>query len=301
MTEILHGRAIADSIKADVAALARELSESGIDPRLAIVLIGDDPASRIYTASIEKSAARAGITVTVVEPAASAGVDGVAAALRDLDRDPEVHGIIVQQPLPAEIPAAVIEEVSPEKDVDGSTTRSAGLLAVGRPAFAPCTAGAVVEMLVRSGVKTSGRHVVIVGRSPVVGRPLALLLLRKEDAGNATVTVCHSRTVDLERHTRSADILVAAMGRPEAIRGHMVGEGAVVVDVGVNRVEDAGAPKGYRIVGDVAFDEVVGKAAAITQVPGGVGTLTTALLLLHTVRAAGAQSGRGDGGGGRLG
>jgi len=296
VAEILRGKPIADGIKAEAASLAAELSASGVEPRLAVVLVGDDPASGIYTDSIVRAGARVGVSVSVSTPPASAGE--VAGALSGLSGDPAVHGVILQQPLPEGVPADVVEELSPAKDVDGSTTRSAGLLAVGRPAFAPCTAAAVVEMLARSGIGVAGRHVVIVGRSPVVGRPLALLLLRKGGGGNATVTVCHSRTPDLGRHTRGADILVAAMGRPEAIRADMVGEGAVVVDVGVNRIDDPGASKGYRVVGDVAFDEVEGKVSAITPVPGGVGSLTTALLLLHTVRAAAAQSGDADGGGG---
>jgi methylenetetrahydrofolate dehydrogenase (NADP+)/methenyltetrahydrofolate cyclohydrolase len=188
---------------------------------------------------------------------------------------------------------SVVFGFPPRKDVDCAAASSLGLLARGAGVFAPCTALAVVETLAAAGVPVAGAHVVIVGRSAVVGRPLALLLLRKGDRGNATVTVCHTGTPDLAAHTLSADVLVAAMGRPEAIRGDMVREGAVVVDVGVNRVEDPAAERGYRVVGDVAFDEVLGRAAVATPVPGGVGALTTAILLRSAVRAAEERGGGG--------
>ena len=295
MTRILKGRPIADEMKREAAGRAAALRGAGLAPGLAVLMVGGDPASKIYTSSIEKAGGDVGVAVRVVELPETAADEDVAGALRTLDADPGVHGVIVQQPLPRGISPEVVEELSPAKDVDGSTTRSAGLLAVGRPAFAPCTASAVVELLRRSEIGTSGRHVVIVGRSPVVGRPLAQLLLRKGNDGDATVTVCHSRTEDLARHTLSADILVAAMGRREAIRGDMIREGAVVVDVGVNRVEDPEAPKGRRVVGDVAFDEACERASAITPVPGGVGSLTTALLLSNVVRAAGKDTEREGG------
>ncbi|MFH1866336.1 MAG: bifunctional 5,10-methylenetetrahydrofolate dehydrogenase/5,10-methenyltetrahydrofolate cyclohydrolase [Candidatus Eisenbacteria bacterium] len=282
-TTLLKGKPIAVGIREDVARRAAALP---VPPTLAIVLVGHDPASAYYTASIERAAARVGVETRLVELAASDGTAGVAAAIRSLSADASVHGIIVQQPLPGGIAPGVVEEIRPAKDVDCATTYSMGLLMTGHETFAPCTALAVLEMLDGHGVAVPGRHVVIVGRSTVVGKPLANLLLRKSKRGNATVTVCHTGTTDLAGHTRRADIVVAAMGRPGAIRGDMISEGAVVVDVGVNQIDDPGSEKGHRLVGDVAFDEMTGLASAVTPVPGGVGTLTTALLLRSVVVAA---------------
>jgi methylenetetrahydrofolate dehydrogenase (NADP+)/methenyltetrahydrofolate cyclohydrolase len=256
-----------------------------------VLCVGDDPASKIYSANIERAGGGAGIAVEVVGFSADAGTALVGGALRDLADDPRVDGIIVQQPLPGSVSPSVVDGIPPAKDVDCAAAASLGLLARGgAEAFAPCTALAVIEALAAAGVPIGGAHVVIVGRSAVVGRPLALLLLRKCERGNATVTVCHTGTPDLARHTLMADILVAAMGRPEAIRGSMVREGAVVVDVGVNRVDDPGAERGFRVVGDVAFGEMIGRAAVVTPVPGGVGALTPAILLRNTVLAAEARA-----------
>ena len=285
-TRVLDGKPMSAAIREDVANRASALRESGHGVSLAVVLVGDDAASRIYSESICKGAGKLGIEARPVELSTDAGADHVARSIRALSEDPEISAIIVQQPLPRGIPSSIVEEVPPEKDVDGATVRNMGLLFSGREAFAPATALAVVETLSRSEIPVSGRHVVIAGRSTVVGRPLAALLLRKSDRGNATVTVCHTGTPDLSVHTRSADIVVAAMGSPEAIKGEMVREGSVVIDVGVNRIEDPASEKGYRIAGDVAFDEMLGKAAAVTPVPGGVGRLTTAILLRSAVEAA---------------
>lgn len=285
-TSVLDGKLIAAAVREEIAQRAAALSGLGENARLAVVLVGDDPGSRIYSESIRKAGGQLGIEVDLIELSAGDGERGVADAIAALSDDERVSGIIVQQPLPAGVPGSVVERVAPEKDVDGATTLSMGLLAAGRECFAPATPLGVMETLARSGIDVSGKHVVIVGRSTVVGRPLASLLLRKAEGGNATVTVCHSRTRDLAAHTRAADIVVAAMGRPGAITGDMIREGAVVVDVGVNRIEDPDSKKGYRIVGDAAFDEMLGRAAAITPVPGGVGRLTTALLLRNTVEAA---------------
>jgi methylenetetrahydrofolate dehydrogenase (NADP+)/methenyltetrahydrofolate cyclohydrolase len=284
-TRILKGKPIAAAIREDVAERAAALSARGLPPALSILMVGDDPGSAIYSQSLIKAAGKVGIGADLVTVEAAAGAGEVARAIRRLDDDHAVTGVIVQQPLPKGIPSSVIEELSPAKDVDCATTRSLGLLMAGRESFAPATALAVIEILVASGIPIAGRNVVIVGRSTVVGRPLASLLLRKSDLGNATVTVCHTGTRDIAAHTRGADIVVAAMGVPEAIRGDMVADGAVVVDVGTNRLDDPSSEKGYRIVGDVAFDEVLGRAAAVTPVPGGVGSLTTALLLRNTVEA----------------
>lgn len=282
-TVLLKGKAVAGGIREDVARRAADLP---FDPTLAIVLVGDDPASAYYSASIGRAATKVGVATRLVELDSSEGTERVAAAIRELSRDDSVHGVIVQQPLPGGILQQVVEEVTAEKDVDCATTCSLGLLMTGRETFAPCTALAVVEMLHGHDIALPGKHVVIVGRSAVVGKPLASLLLRKSERGNATVTVCHTGTSDLALHTRRADILVAAMGRPEAIKGDMVSEGVVVVDVGVNQIDDPESEKGYRLVGDVAFDEMIGVASAVTPVPGGVGTLTTALLLRSVVVAA---------------
>ena len=282
-TVLLKGKPVAIGIRKDAARHAAALP---FDPTLAIVLVGDDPASAYYSASIERAAGKVGVVTRLVELDTSIGAEGVARAILELSHDASVDGIIVQQPLPHGIPPAVVEQILPGKDVDCATTYSLGLLMTGRETFAPCTALAVLEMLHGHGIAVSGRHVVIVGRSTVVGKPLANLLLRKSERGNATVTVCHTGTSDLALHTRQADILVAAMGRPGAIRGDMVSEGAVVIDVGVNQVDDPDSEKGYSLVGDVAFDEMTGLASAVTPVPGGVGTLTTALLLRSVVAAA---------------
>ncbi|MBD3348484.1 MAG: bifunctional 5,10-methylene-tetrahydrofolate dehydrogenase/5,10-methylene-tetrahydrofolate cyclohydrolase [Candidatus Eisenbacteria bacterium] len=285
-TIILEGKPIAEAIRRDVAERAGALRDSGRPVALAIVLAGEDPASRIYSKSILKAADRVGVDARLVEIPADGGREDVGGSIRALSEDEDVSGIIVQQPLPDWVPATVVEEIAPWKDVDGATDASMGRLFSGRDAFAPATALGVVEMLAGSRTPIESSHVAIVGRSAVVGRPLAALLLRKCDRGNATVTVCHSRTRDLAAHTRAADVVVAAMGSPEAVRGEMVGEGAVVIDVGVNRVEDPESEKGYRIVGDVAFEEMLGRAAAVTPVPGGVGRLTTAILLRNAVVAA---------------
>ena len=282
-TALLKGKAVAGEIRQDVARRAAALP---FDPALAIVLVGNDPASAYYSASIERAATKVGVATRLVELEASDGTERVASSIRDLSRDASVHGIIVQQPLPAGILQQVVEQVAAEKDVDCATTYSLGLLMTGRETFAPCTALAVLEMLHGHDIALPGKHVVIVGRSTVVGKPLANLLLRKSERGNATVTVCHTGTSDLALHTRQADILVAAMGRPGAIRGDMISEGVVVIDVGVNQIDDPESEKGYRLVGDVAFDEMTGLASAVTPVPGGVGTLTTALLLRSVVVAA---------------
>jgi len=285
-TAILSGRPIAAAIREEVAERASALAESGTPVRLAVVLVGDDPGSRIYSGAIRKAASKVGVSADLIELSAGDGSARVAAAVADLSRDPSVSGIIVQRPLPEGLSPSVVDAIAPEKDVDGATTVSLGRIVAGRESFAPATALAVIEILERSGIPVAGKHVVIVGRSAVVGRPLACLLLRKSATGNATVTVCHTGTVELARHTLGADIVVAAMGRPEAIRREMVSEGAVVVDVGVNEVDDPGSESGRRLVGDVAFEEMLGHAGAVTPVPGGVGALTTAILLRNTVEAA---------------
>ncbi len=285
-TRILRGKPLAAAMRDEISARAARLRDAGVVPTLAVVLVGDDPASRIYSSSIQKAGAKLGVDVRLVELEACGGESEIAGRLAELGADTDVHGIIVQQPLPKGIPGSVVDAVPFAKDVDGSTAESLGRILSGREAFAPATAQAVVEVLGRAGIEVAGRHVVIVGRSTVVGKPLACLLLKKGDVGNATVTVCHTGTRDLGAMTRTADILVAAMGVPEAIRGSMLSPGVVAIDVGVNRVDDPGSEKGYRVTGDIAAEEALGVAAALTPVPGGVGTLTTTIILGNAVSAA---------------
>lgn len=282
-TRVLEGKSIAREIRKDVAARAERL---GGGVRLAVVMVGDDSASRVYSESIARASSRVGVECALEELDPEPGPEQIRRAIRGLSDDPSVSGIIVQRPLPSGIPDDVVEEIAPEKDVDCATARSFGLLMTGRELFAPCTALGVLEILSGHGIDADGANVVIVGRSAVVGKPLACLLLAKKRGRNATVTVCHTGTRDLASHTRAGDIVVAAMGRPQAIGRDMVSEGAVVVDVGINSVEDPSSEKGHRLVGDVAYDEMLGHAGAVTPVPGGVGTLTTSILLRSVVTAA---------------
>ncbi len=294
--QIISGRDIAAEIRAELKGEVEALrNERGVTPGLATVLVGEDPASQMYVGMKNKAAAEMGIhsrQLTLPAETPEAELLGVVAGL---NADPEVHGILVQLPLPGHIDEGkVIEAIDPSKDVDGFHPVSVGRLATDSGEFfAPCTPAGVVEMLVRSGHDPAGRHVVIVGRSNIVGRPLASLLLRKAPGGNATVTVCHSRTSDLGAVTRTADILVVAMGRPEMITAEMVSTGTVVIDVGTNRVDDPSREKGYRVCGDVRFDEVSEVAGAISPVPGGVGPMTITMLLANTVKSARLAAGAG--------
>lgn len=288
-TQIISGRDIADEIRAELKDQVASLkAESGVTPGLATVLVGEDPASQMYVGMKNKAAEAMGIhsrQITLSREAPEAELLGV---VEGLNSDPDIHGILVQLPLPDHIDEGrVIEAIDPSKDVDGFHPMSVGRLATDSgDFFAPCTPAGVVEMLLRSGHDPNGKHVVIVGRSNIVGRPLASLLMRKAPGGNATVTVAHSRTPDLGAVTRTADILVVAMGRPEMITADMVSPGTVVIDVGTNRVDDPSVEKGYRVCGDVLFDDVKEVAAAISPVPGGVGPMTITMLLANTVKAA---------------
>ena len=286
---IISGKALSETMRAEIAEEAAAFrAGTGVRPGLVTVLVGEDPASQLYVRMKGKAADQAGfMSRNMVLPEATTE-DELLGVIAGLNADPEVHGILVQLPLPDHIPeAAVIEAISPDKDVDGFHPVNAGRLSAGDPdVLAPCTPAGVVEMLLRSGYDPAGRHVVVVGRSNIVGRPLAQLLLRRGRGGDATVTVAHSRTRDLGALTRIADIVVAAVGRAELITADMVKPGAVVIDVGVNRVEDPGRDKGYRVVGDVAFDEVAQVAEAISPVPGGVGPMTITMLLANTLEAA---------------
>jgi methylenetetrahydrofolate dehydrogenase (NADP+)/methenyltetrahydrofolate cyclohydrolase len=277
---VIDGKAMAAEIRREVAERVAKLAARGVTPGLAAVLVGDDEPSRIYVGAKERACAEVGIRSERHELPADATEDDLLALVRRLNEDPAVHGILVQLPLPEHISVlAVHEALSVDKDVDALTPNSVGRLVRGEAAFLPATPYGIVELLARTGIETSGRDVVIVGRGALVGMPLAIMLAQKTPRGNATVTLCHTATTDLAAHTRRADILVAAAGRPGTITADMVKPGAAVIDVAVNRT-DAG------LAGDVAFDEVAEVAGWITPVPGGVGPLTVAMLLVNTVTAA---------------
>lgn len=277
---ILDGKAVAAELRGEVADRVRLLAERGVVPGLAAVLVGDDPASRIYVGAKEKASASVGIRFERVELPGDVSEEKVLEVVDRLNADPDTHGMIVQLPVPDQVSELSIQlGVSPAKDVDGLSPTNAGLVMRGEPSFLPATPAGVVELLVRSGVGISGAEVVIVGRGLLVGMPLSVMLAQKSERANATVTLCHTGTRDLAGHTRRADILVVAAGRPGVVTADMVKPGAVVIDVGTNRT-DAG------LVGDVAFEEVAEVAGAITPVPGGVGPMTVAMLLANTVEAA---------------
>jgi methylenetetrahydrofolate dehydrogenase (NADP+) / methenyltetrahydrofolate cyclohydrolase len=285
---LIDGNAVAKQVREDVAREVAELAGQGVVPGLTVVLVGDDPASGVYVRSKEKMSIEVGMKGATISLPATTTQTELLGVVDRLNADPTVHGILVQMPLPKQIdPTAIIRRLDPRKDVDGFHPVNVGKLSIGeRDGFAPCTPAGVQELLVRYGVETKGKDCVIVGRSNIVGKPMAALLVQDGPGGNCTVTTCHSRTTDLAAHTRRADIVVAAIGRPEMITGDMIREGAVVIDVGINRVTDASAPKGYRLVGDVEFESARRVASLITPVPGGVGPMTIAMLLKNTVRAA---------------
>ena len=294
--QIISGRDIADEIRAELKDRVAHLKEgSGVTPGLATVLVGENPASQMYVGMKNKAAADMGINSRQITLSVDTSEDELLGVVSGFNADPGIHGILVQLPLPDHIDERkVLEAIHPSKDVDGFHPINVGRLATDSgDFFAPCTPAGVIEMLTRSGHDPSGKHVVVVGRSNIVGRPLAALLLRKAIGGNATVTVCHSRTADLGSVTRSAEILIVAMGRPEMITADMVAPGAIVIDVGINRVDDPSRDKGYRVCGDVLFDEVAEVAEAISPVPGGVGPMTITMLLANTVKAASLRAASG--------
>jgi methylenetetrahydrofolate dehydrogenase (NADP+)/methenyltetrahydrofolate cyclohydrolase len=280
MPLLLDGRAAAKAVRAELGQRIAVLQTRGVKPGLRILQIGSDPASSIYVASKVKASAKVGIDARVERLLDSASFVDIADVIGEWDRDPSVHGFIVQLPLPRGIDSnAVLGLVNPDKDADGLSPASLGALAAGHPGFMPATPLGIIELLLRNGITMPGRRVVIVGRGELVGRPLASMLLLRGERGDATVTVCHSRTRDLGAICRTAEILVVATGRAGLVTGEMVGEGVVVVDAGTNSI-------GGKLVGDVDFESVAAKASAITPVPGGVGPMTVAMLLANTVRAA---------------
>lgn len=286
--ELIDGTAIARSIREEAARDAAQLTEQGVRPGLAVVLVGEDAASVVYVRSKEKACVEAGMHSVKIQLPATTSQDELLSVVKVLNNDPLVHGILVQMPLPKHLdPDAVIRSIDPRKDVDGFHPVNVGKLLIGeRDGFVSCTPAGIQQMLVRSNVETKGAECVIVGRSNIVGKPMAALLVQDSPGGNATVTVCHSRTRDVAAHTRRADILIAAAGRAGLITGDMLKPGAVVIDVGMNRIADESVARRYRLVGDVDFESASKVASKITPVPGGVGPMTIAMLLANTVKAA---------------
>jgi len=285
--KLIDGKSIAEKVHAESRAGVEKLKRKGITPGLAVVLVGDDPASRAYVRAKAKKCLELGLYSVKKEMPATSTQEEVLAVVRALNADPAVHGILVQSPPPAHIDeAVVVETIDPRKDVDGFHPVNVAKLAMGTgDGFVPCTPLGCQRLLIEMGIETAGARVVVLGRSMIVGKPLALLLMQKGKGGDATVTVAHSRSRGLEEITREADILIAAIGRQEFVKASFVKDGAVVIDVGINRKEDPSVEKGYRLVGDVAFEEVAPKCAAITPVPGGVGPMTIAMLIANTLDA----------------
>jgi len=292
--QIINGKQVAADMRAELKEEVARLKKQGIVPGLGVVLVGEDPASKSYVTAKERACEEIGIYSDDNRLPAEASQQDLMALVDRMNKDPKINGILVQLPLPKHLnEAEVLLSIDPAKDVDGFHPMSVGKMVVGEKAFLPCTPHGVIQLLIRSGVTIEGAEVVIVGRSNIVGKPLANMLIQKNKTGNATVTVCHTRTKDLAGHTRRADILIAAAGRPNTITADMVKEGVVVIDVGVNRVDDPTKKKGYRLVGDVDFEAVKEKASLITPVPGGVGPMTITMLLYNTVESAKRAAGIG--------
>ncbi|MFC4408431.1 tetrahydrofolate dehydrogenase/cyclohydrolase catalytic domain-containing protein [Haloarchaeobius iranensis] len=291
MTHVIDGNAVAESVRDDVRAAIDDLEAEGVTPGLATVLMGGDDGSATYVSMKQRACEEVGIDGTTVEIDPDEPAEALYEVIDDLNDDPAVHGILVQMPLPDHVPKReVLSRVDPLKDVDGFHPENVGRLVSGNPRFKPCTPHGIQKMLAAADVDPEGMDAVVLGRSEIVGKPMANLLMQKADGGNATVTVCHSRTRDLAEKTRNADLVVAAVGRPEMLTGDMLSEGTVVIDVGTNRV-DADTEKGYELTGDVDFESAKQKASVISPSPGGVGPMTITMLLYNTVTAASLQSG----------
>ena len=284
--KVIDGKALAASLRAEIAEGVEELKTAkGVTPGLAVILVGDNPASVSYVTAKEKACREAGMASREVRLPADTPEADLLALVRELNSDPAVHGILVQLPLPKHIGEKnVIDAIAPEKDVDGFTPVNVGRMMIGEECFLPCTPHGIVKLIEFSGMDIAGKHAVVIGRSNIVGKPVAALLSRKET--NATVTLCHTGTRDLAHFTRQADIVVVAAGRAGTLTGDMLKPGATVIDVGVNRIEDPSRPRGYRLVGDADFDSCAAVAGAITPVPGGVGPMTITMLLWNTLEAA---------------
>ncbi len=291
--KIIDGKQVAADMRAELKEEVAKLKEQGIVPGLGVILVGEDPASQSYVRAKERACEEMGIYSDDNRLPADTTQQDLIALINRMNTDPKINGILVQLPLPKHLDESeVLLAINPDKDVDGFHPTNIGKMVAGQAAFLPCTPHGVIQLLQRSGVKIEGSHTVIVGRSNIVGKPVANMLIQKNKSGNATVTVCHTRTADLAYHTRQADIIIAAAGRPNTITADMVKDGVVVIDVGVNRVEDKTAKKGYRLVGDVDFEAVKEKASLITPVPGGVGPMTITMLLYNTVESAKKAAGK---------
>ena len=285
--ELIAGKEVAKSVRRELKSRIEKLNKAGIIPGLATVLVGDDPASATYVNSKAKACQKLNLYSEVIKKPASLTQEELLAIIQELNENPKIHGILVQSPLPNPLDEMEVTlAIRPEKDVDGFHPINVGLMLLGQPNLLPCTPNGIIKLLEYYQLDPSGKEVVIIGRSNIVGKPLAALLMQKCPMGNATVTVAHSRTKNLAEVTRRADILIAAIGQPEFVTEDMVKDGAVVIDVGVNRVEDKSTEKGYRIVGDVSFDACFRKASYISPVPGGVGPMTISMLMSNTVTAA---------------
>ncbi len=291
MAVVIDGKQVAAEVRADVAERVAALKEKGTVPCLAVILVGDDPASVSYVTGKQKALAEVGMADRSMRLPARATEKELLALIGELNMDDSVHGILVQLPLPSHIDTdRVITAIAPEKDVDGFHPMNLGNLVAGRRSFIPCTPHGIIVMLRKAGIRTDGAHAVVIGRSNIVGKPAAILLAGRDM--NCTVTLCHTGTVNLPEITRQADIIVAAAGRPGTVTADMVKEGAAVIDVGVNRIPDPTKKSGFRLVGDVDFDAVSVKASYITPVPGGVGPMTIAMLMVNTVEAAERMAGQ---------
>ena len=287
MANIIDGKQIAAQMREELKNEVTKLKEDGIVPGLGVILIGEDPASISYVTAKERACKEIGIYSDDNHLPADTSQAELMNPVNKMNDDPKINGILVQLPLPKHMDESeVLLAINPNKDVDGFHPTNIGKMVAGEKAFLPCTPHGIIMLLKRSGVKIEGAEVVVVGRSNIVGKPIANMLIQKSDTGNATVTVCHTRTRNLSDHTLRADIIIAAAGRPNTITADMVKDGAVVIDVGVNRIEDASKKRGYRLAGDVDFEGIKEKASLITPVPGGVGPMTITMLLYNTVESA---------------
>ena len=290
---IIDGKAVAAAVHDETKKEIDLLKEKyNLQPGLAVVIVGEDPASQVYVGMKVKKSTELGLLSRKCVLPADATQNDVLELVHQLNNDPEIHGILVQSPPPPQIDEAeIVRAIKPEKDVDCFHPENVGKMLLGEEdGFLPCTPHGIMVLLERSGIDPSGKHAVVIGRSNIVGKPMMALLVQKSSGANATVTVCHSRTANIAEYTRDADILIAAIGKPEFVTADMVKDGAVVIDVGINRVDDADSPRGYKLVGDVAFDEVAEKASLITPVPGGVGPMTIAMLMHNAVKACKLQN-----------
>jgi len=285
--KIIDGKQVAQDIRAEIKIRIEQLKAREITPGLGVILVGDDPASRSYVTAKEEACREIGIFSDDNRLPASTSQKDIVALVNRMNNDSRIHGILVQLPLPKHLnESEALRSVIPEKDVDGFHPVNVGKMVIGEKCFLPCTPHGVVQLLARSGVKISGSHVVVVGRSNIVGKPVANMLLQKKENANATVTICHTGTKDIGYFTRQADIVIVAAGRPKTLTAGMVKDGVVVIDVGVNRIEDKTKKSGFRLVGDVDFESVKEKASLITPVPGGVGPMTITMLLYNTLESA---------------